>query len=331
MTRTSALPWHVDQWQRVADARAAGRLPHAILLSGAPGVGKSLFARRLAQSLICPTPDAAGDACRQCSACHQASAGSHPDLHWLSPEEEGKAIKIDAIRDLTHKSVLAAERGGHRVITIDPADAMNRSAANALLKTLEEPSSRTVLILVSSNPQRLPATIRSRCQVIGFPIPAPTQAREWLDENTTDADLDALLALSGGAPLRAQQADGQGWQVSDTRLMAELLGLKQRQGNPLQVVEEWQSRPLYLIFDGLKRCVADLVRLAHDPVTSRVYHAAARSDLQSLGEGIDLRRLYEFNDGLLQLEREAANNLNPQMMLEQLVNHWLHLTRPGGR
>lgn len=325
------LPWHAAQWQRLGEARASGRLPHAVLLSGPAGVGKSQFARRLGQALVCPTPDDAGDACGVCKACHQAVAGSHPDLHRVAPEEPGKPIKIDAIRALTAKSVLSAEQGGHRVITIDPADAMNRAAANALLKTLEEPGSRTVLVLVSSHGDRLPATIRSRCQAVSFPIPPAAQARDWLAAQGCSAELDALLALSGGAPLRAVQADEQAWLGTDASLIAELGTLKHRESNPLKVVEEWQNRPLHLVFEGLKRCVADLVRLAGNPGIVAVYHPGARSDLQSLGQGIDLRKLFLFNDELLQLERDSINNLNPQMMLEHLANRWLQLTRPGGR
>lgn len=331
MSAVERYSWHESQWQRLSRARAAGRLPHAVLLSGPQGIGKSDFARRLSHALVCPTPDDKGDACGHCAACRLSAAGSHPDQQWVSPEEPGKMIKIDAIRELSAKSVLSAQQGGFRVIVIDPADAMNRASANGLLKTLEEPSSRTVLVLVSSQIHRLPATIRSRCQVVAFPMPDMQQARAWLGQKIADRDLDAVLAISAGAPLRALEAREQEWVQADQRLIDELAILKHRKGNPLHVVQEWRNRPLTLVFDSFKRCMVDLIKSANGLAGQAVYHPSALDDLQSLVEGIDLQQLYGFNDELLQLDRDSTNNLNPQMMLEYLASRWLQITRPGGR
>ena len=235
---TEVYPWQIGHWQRIVSSRAAGRLPHAILLCGPAGLGKAHFARRLAEALVCTQPHGDGDACGSCGSCRLSRAGSHPDLHWVAPEEPGKMIKIDAVRELTAKSVLSAQAGGYRVFVLDPAEAMNRSAANALLKTLEEPASRSVLILVSSHPDRLPATIRSRCQALKFMIPSAEQVRGWLGSRLEDGDLERLLAVSGGAPLRALQAREEGWIEEGQRLIGELHALKTRRSNPLQIVEE---------------------------------------------------------------------------------------------
>jgi len=324
-------PWHTQQWQRLSRARAAGRLPHAMLLAGPDGLGKADFARRLSDSLVCPQVDEAGDACGSCASCRQTQAGTHPDQRSVVPEEPGKMIKIDAIRDLTSKSVLSAQEGAYRVFLIHPAEAMNRAAANALLKTLEEPSSRTVLILVSSHPTRLAATIRSRCQVLKFGIPQVKDVRAWLVEQGAGVELDELLAISGGAPLRALQAREQGWLDESRRLSQELLTLKQRKTNPLAIVEEWEKRPLPLLSDSLKRCLSDLVKLANGLRDTVIYHPGIRDDLQCLGEGIDLQRLYGFNDELLRLDRDSSHNLNVQMQLETIANRWLQITRPGGQ
>ncbi len=324
-------PWHREQWRRVARARASGRLPHALLLAGPPDLGKSAFSRRLAYALVCAEPDAAGEACGRCAACRQALAGSHPDLRILTPQEAGKQIRIDAVRSLTDASVLAAREGAYRVFLIEPADAMNRAAANALLKTLEEPSARAILILVSSHPDRLPATIRSRCQVLAFHIPAASEARDWLATKTQSTeDLDELLAISGGVPLRALLAREQDWLEQGRLLARELLQLKKRKVNPITIVEEWEKRPLPLLSDSLKRCLNDLVKLASGLRDVAIYHPGMRADLQCLGEEIDLRGLHRFNDELLQMERDAPRNLNAQMQLEHMVNRWLQLTRPGG-
>ena len=331
MSGAERYPWHAEQWQRVGRARVSGRVPHAMLLAGPAGLGKSAFARRLGNSLVCSQIDDGGDACGRCAACRAALAGSHPDQRAVVPEAEGKLIKIDAIRELTAKSALSAQEGGYRVYIIDPADAMNRAAANALLKTLEEPASRALLILVSSQPDRLAPTIRSRCQLLKFSIPPADQVRSWLAEQAIEADLDELLAISGGVPLRALRASGQGWLEESRRLSQDLLTLKRRKANPLSIVEEWEKRPLPLLSGSLKRCLSDLVKLASGLRDAEIYHPGLRVDLQCLGEGIDLRMLYNFNDELLRLDRDSSRNLNVQMQLEFIVNRWLQITRPGGR
>ena len=331
MNGDTTFPWHEEPWQRVSYAKKSGRLPHALLLAGPSGLGKSAFARRLAYSLVCIEPRGAGDACGRCSACRQAVAGSHPDLQIVMPEEVGKRIRIDAIRGLTEKSVLSAQNAGHRVFVIEPADAMNRSAANALLKTLEEPSSRTLLILVTSHPDRLAATIRSRCQMLNFRIPQRTAVRSWLmGQIGAGEDLDELLAISGGAPLRALLAREQDWLGQSKYLLEELLQLKNRKVNPVTIVEEWEKRPLPLLSDSLKRCLSDLVKLASGLRDAVIYHPGVRVDLQCLSEGIDLQSLHGYNDELLRMERDSSNNLNLQMQLEYMVNRWLQITRPGG-
>ena len=331
MTAESRYPWHEAAWRHLAVARQQQRVPHGILLGGMEGLGKSAFARRLGMSLVCPNPDTNGDACGCCDACRQVRAGSHPDLMLIVPEEAGKPIKIDAIRKLTARSALTAQPGGHRVIIIDPADAMNRSAANALLKTLEEPGSRTILVLVSARPDLLPATIRSRCQVIAIAAPDTAVARDWLAGQAANGDIDELLAISGGAPLRAIKAAAEDWLATDARLVADLEALKARRSNPLVVVEDWQKRPLPLVLDGMKRCLADMIRASIGVAGARVFHPALRARLQSLGQEIDLQGLYALHDEVLDLQRQSINNLNPQMMLEKLANAWLQLTRKGAR
>lgn len=334
MSGSAALPWHEAHWARLVAARRVERLPHAILLRGPSGLGKEAFAHRLAAGLVCTAPQPDGDACGECAACRQRQAGSHPDLHRLEPEAPGRPIKIDAVRGLTAKSVLAAQPAGFRVFVINPADAMNRPAANALLKTLEEPTPRTILVLVSAHPDRLPGTIRSRCQALTFRAPGPDSARAWLQDQLPEEPsdrLDALLGMAGGAPLRALVAREEDWDAEGRRLVEELAILKQRQINPLQLVEKWEERPLTSITAGLKRLFSDLVRSAAGLSETPIYHAALRTELQSLTEGIDWRDLYRFVDLLSDAERAASHNANAQMTLENLVNCWLELTRPGGR
>ncbi|MCB1774273.1 MAG: DNA polymerase III subunit delta' [Gammaproteobacteria bacterium] len=331
MIEPAVLPWHTQQWQSLQGARDAGRLPHALLLAGRAGLGKGRFARRLAASLVCTGRTAEGDACGQCQSCHLAKSGSHPDLIRVEPEAEGKMIRIDAIRQLSGKSVLAAQEGGYRVIVIEPAEAMNRAAANALLKTLEEPASRTVLILVSSQADRLMATIRSRCQSVRFGVPPRAQVMQWISGMTQDADTEALYAISGGAPFTVLRAAEEQWLETDHALLDELAQLKQRRSNPLAVVEKWEQRPIRGVLDGLKRCLGDLVRVGQGLPRDELCHPGQHGDLQSLAQGIDLTRVFRYLDDIMNVERGLVSNLNEQMILEGLAAQWLEMTRPGGR
>jgi DNA polymerase-3 subunit delta' len=331
MNGPNVLPWHAGQWQSLVAARNAGRLPHALLLAGRAGLGKGRFARRLAESLLCVhgTPD--GEACGQCQSCHLAQAGSHPDLIRVQPESDGKMIRIDAIRQLSGKSFLAAQAGAYRVVVIEPAEAMNRAAANALLKTLEEPASRTVLILVSSQADRLMPTIRSRCQLVRFGMPPRAQVMQWIDGMTGHDDPESLYAISGGAPFTVLRAAEEQWLDTDQALVDELSQLKQRKSNPLAVVEKWEQRPIKRMLDSLKRCLSDLVKVGQGLPGGVLYHPGLREDLQTLVQGIDLLLVFRFLDHIIDVERGLTSNLNEQMILEGLAAQWLEMTRPGGR
>lgn len=331
MSASDRLAWHEDAWARVVAARAAGRLPHALLLSGPSGVGKSRFAERLARALVCSTPGDGGDGCGRCHACHLAAGGSHPDHVRVAPEAPGKAIRIDAVRRLSAGSVLAADAGSHRVVIIDPADAMNIPAQNALLKTLEEPVSRTLLLLVTSRPGRLLATIRSRCQQVGFRAPQQAQVRDWLRGEGFDGDLDELLAVTSGAPLAVPRAQAEGWVEAGHELAGDLLALRQRKINPLTVVQKWEARPIAVTIGAFKRCLADLARLGLGVDDGRLYHPSSRSLLRSLAEGLNLVDVFLLHDDVVEAERGLQQNLNPQMTLESIATRWLERTRPGGR
>ncbi|RMG36493.1 MAG: DNA polymerase III subunit delta', partial [Gammaproteobacteria bacterium] len=146
----SLLPWQTDRWEELVARRRSGRFPHALLLSGPQGIGKRQFAHRVAAALVCDATDPAAAPCGSCRSCRLVRSGTHPDIRWLTPEAEGKAIRVDAVRSLIDQSSLTTQAQGMRVFIVEPADAMNAAAANALLKTLEEPPASSCLLLVSS-------------------------------------------------------------------------------------------------------------------------------------------------------------------------------------
>ncbi|MDH5485036.1 MAG: DNA polymerase III subunit delta', partial [Gammaproteobacteria bacterium] len=200
-------PWQKRQWLQIHQQFDAGRLPHALLLTGSEGLGKLDFARELAASILCRSTSGQGAACGQCDACHLIAAGTHPDYHFLAPEDVNKVIKVDDIRALCESFSLTSQFSGHRVAVIASADNMNTNAANSLLKTLEEPGENSLLILVSARPHRFPITIRSRCQAISFAVPETGVALQWLGDQSTMAASDASLCLklAHGSPLLAQR------------------------------------------------------------------------------------------------------------------------------
>lgn len=240
----SLRPWHADAWARLQARRERGALPHALLLAGPAGLGKRDFRDAFVKGLLCQQP-VDGEPCGTCRSCQLVAAGTHPDVVALSfgLRKDGvtrSEIVVDQIRDLSQRLAMSSQFGGWQITTIDPADAMNASAANALLKTLEEPTASTLLILVADQPARLPATIRSRCQRIDFLVPAREVSLDWLsDQGVRDAS--AALDAAGGNPGMAQawSADGVLKQRSEVR--HDLKALAAGRGDTMEVIKRWQA------------------------------------------------------------------------------------------
>jgi DNA polymerase III subunit delta' len=197
------LPWHEQARDRVGTALANGRLPHGLLLQGPAGIGKEQFAGALAAALFCVARGERFEACGHCVECQLSRAGTHPDVHWVRPLEDKKTIGVDQIRDVCADLAMTSMRRGYRVAVVAPAEKMTTQAQNALLKTLEEPSPRTVLVLVAARPSALLPTLRSRCQRIEVARPEARLALRWLGDALQREASPRLLAVAGGAPLKA--------------------------------------------------------------------------------------------------------------------------------
>lgn len=259
---SALLPWQASQWDAISGARAAGRLHHALLTAGPPGIGKAAFIAALTAWLLCEAPRGE-EPCGECRGCQQHAAGSHPDCVVLSPDHQNRPvlgpypgqrcqydpprkkpssiISVEQVRELGERLHVSAHYGGYKLAVLLPADALNLAAANALLKLLEEPPDNTLFLLLSQHLARLPATVRSRCQMLRFSTPSPAQARATLSRTGPDADL--ALDLAGGAPLRAQdllaQDIGTVWKTVCTGLGALLGG----NADPLRLTREWLKLP----------------------------------------------------------------------------------------
>ena len=215
------------------------RLPHALLIHGAAGIGKLALAEHLARLLLCESPTSPSEPCGHCGPCRWIETGNHPDLRRLEPEamatpvagEEAPRsdkrarpsieIKVDQVRELADFLNIGSHRGGRRVAIVHPAEAMNVHAANSLLKSLEEPSPSVVFLLVSHRPAQLLPTIRSRCIAVPVPMPPFDVARRWLAEKGV-SEPERWLAFAGGAPRLALDC-ANAEKAGDVERMLELL------------------------------------------------------------------------------------------------------------
>ena len=235
-------PWHAEPWLRLRERRERGSLPHALLLCGPSGMDKRGFSERLQRALLCKAP-VDGEACGQCRACTLFDAGTHPDRIRIGFEERKdgvlrKEIVVHQIRALSERLSKASQFGGWQIACIDPADAMNPAASNALLKTLEEPGASRLLVLVADAPWKLPATIRSRCQRIEFRLPDSDVALAWLKQAGV-RHADAALAAAAGNPGLARRWAEQGQLAERDKVRADLRALAEGRGEAAALAAGW--------------------------------------------------------------------------------------------
>jgi DNA polymerase-3 subunit delta' len=315
--RPQVLPWHDAVWHQLTGDLS--RLPHAILLQGAAGVGKFELARRLAESLLCAAPGEAAAACGQCRGCALLAAGTHPDLLMVQPQDESKFVIVDQVRALGGFLALKPHTAQRKVVILQPADAMNVNAANSLLKALEEPPLGSILLLVSDRPARLPATIRSRCARISVRRPDSAQALVWLAGQGIDAqDAQALLNLATGAPLRAWQLGAEGFHRHVPALAQEVRGLLGAGADPVACAARWKEL-------GAERCLAWLYGYVAGEI--RVRMGCGADGLQVGTKALDLRRLHDFLDVVSEAHRQLASSLDEALLLEDILIRWSRVAR----
>ncbi len=318
------LPWQQGLWERLSATRRQGRLAHGLLFTGAAGIGKHRFALALAQSLFCADSSDQGRPCGECPGCRAFVAGSHPDFHLVAPEADSKSgeIKVDAIRELIGREVLTSSSGGYKVILIDPADRLNRAAANSLLKTLEEPVPDTLMLLLTAASHRLPATVRSRCQRLDFGVAERGAARAWLAQESEHPEPDLLLDLAGGAPLAALELARSGALEERREMLQDWFGIFAGRVDPLPVAERWAGLDGARVLGWLAGWLIDSLRLAQGGAASGLFNPDQRQALQRIGEGLDCKRLFRLLDSVLEARAALTSTLNRQLMLEQILITW---------
>lgn len=320
------LPWLAAARARLQTAWQQQRFPHGLLIHGPSGVGKEALALWIAQAALCDAK-AEGEltACGTCKSCSLLASGTHPDFTQVSPEEDKKQISVDQVRELCASLSMTSYRQGYKVAIIQPAQQLTMAAANSLLKTLEEPGSRTLLILVTTRSAGLLATLRSRCQHLGIRAPAPHDALAWLAKASDKSVSPQLLALARGAPLRAliyAQDDIEGLLKE---LDSELNALFAGRADVTQIAKRWANEQLperllcldYWLEQRLRASVAG----SDDRVTSHV--------LPTAGKQLNISRMFACVDRLrdlrAQLDRVA---LQRELAVEALLIELLTAVRP---
>lgn len=318
-------PWQNQQWQRL---QAQGhKLPHSLLLHGPEGLGKNNFALSLAKSLLCLSDDANGN-CKHCKSCNLLEAGTHPDFILLAPEEAGKLIKVDSVRELTDKINQTGQISSRRVIIISPAEAMNPAAANALLKTLEEPAPGVFIILVSHQLDSIIPTIRSRCQLCRFYPTLDETTVAWLAQQCPEGKnpQQALQQVNGLPILALRLMQGEGVQ-QEQLLIESLMLLKAQHEKLFDVAKQLSELPLALLLPQCAKLVSSMVRYSILGQSECITQPAIRQ----LAANINLSSLFNFYRYLLNQTHRLSSSINQQMLLEQMLVHWCELSCHEGK
>jgi len=319
------LPWQQSQWRVLQQRKANASLPHALLLFGQAGLGKQQFAMQFAASLLCSQPLEIGEACGKCRGCQLIQAGNHPDLISIMPEQEGKAIKVDQIRQLVSFLDKTAQFNGFKVVVIQPADRMNINAANALLKTLEEPSDNTVIILLTHRLMALPATVRSRCQIIPFSVPDEQEALRWLASQKIDAEqLPLLLAFAKGAPLKVLELIEQDELTFRETIFNEWCDFIDGKLSLVELSGKWHSLDLNRLLMHLTSWVMDMIRIKQLEDEAFIVNKDIMDRLSDMAKRWDKKKLFVLYDDLNKMQHglNSQINLNPQLMIEGWLSNF---------
>jgi DNA polymerase-3 subunit delta' len=322
-TQTKALPWPVvgHRWavELLRHTLAAGRAPHALLITGPPSIGKGTLARSLAQALLCTAEQ---KPCGTCRACRRVESGNHPDMRWVEPERE--YLKIDQVRELTRQLALAPVEGHWQIAILDRFETATAGAANALLKTLEEPPPNVVMVLLAQEAEALLPTITSRCQILALRIlPRTTIEKALVERWDVPPDQARLLSHISSGRL--------GWAVTAAttprvleqraQRIDDLVRLLQGQRTDrFMYAEELARQPVGAILEHLElwsswwRDILLLKTSSPVPPTNLDRHA----ELARMASRIDVTVIHSTLVALHNAIRQLALNTNPRLVLEIL-------------
>ncbi len=320
--KIETLDWLEDARRQIQRLLAGGRLPHAFLILSKDGLGAGPLADWIAAAVLCES--ASGRPCGACPSCNLLRAENHPDLHRVDREDDALQVKIDQVRTLIDALSYTSYRGGYKVGILSSAETLNASSANAFLKTLEEPSGNTLLLLIAAPSHRLPATIASRCQRLVLRTPAPDLALSWLERNgLAEQGRADLLQLSHGAPLRALELDCASALNLSQEMVQSVAQLEARRVDLSLVAERWVKSDFPLRLIWLENWITDRIRSLGAAGATGVKTVDAVVLPRSLLKA-KIRGLFGLLDDARELKRLTGTSINLQLALEQtLIKHFV--------
>lgn len=310
MLSAPPFPWHGGVFSRFGDALSQGRLGHAVLLTGPPGVGKSALANAMVSALLCRERTNGAHSvfpCGVCDACVQCAEGHHPDVHPVESDEKTGSIGVTSVRDVCAQLHLTSQMTGYRIGVFADVDRCTVNAANSLLKTLEEPPAGVFMLLLSARPGRLPATILSRCQVWRCALPDAVQASNWLRDQGVE-DPEAALERSGGAPLIA--LSGAAGEL-EARLQETLQALLAGQLSVVQAARRMEP-------DGAEATLAGCVRLLDQVLADGAHTFSSGLQIACFGVHRSARQLFAWRDVAVTEFARDRTGLNELATLERV-------------
>jgi DNA polymerase III subunit delta' len=312
----NSLPWLSIAQQQLRTAAAAGRMPHSLLLLSVPGLGAEALAHWATGLALCESSDPRP--CGVCASCQLLRADSHPDAHVVRLEEDAQQIKVDQVRELIESLSLKSYRGGFKVAVIEGAEALNANGANAFLKTLEEPTANTVLIMIARPNHRLPATIASRCLRINLRAPDRQVALAWLEAHSpAKRNWNAALGVAGGAPLQAMAMEAAGLDALHDDMQKSMAQLATGAVDVTLVCESWSRSNPGLRIIWLENWITQRIQAAvADPNSAQ---SAEPVRLPSALLKPKIRALFELLDAARDIRRFASTGMNLQLALEAML------------
>jgi DNA polymerase-3 subunit delta' len=270
----------------------------------------------MARLVLCERSEQAP--CEACAACRRAAQGWHPDLAVVRPLPGSSQIRIEQVRELAAELVLTAHQGGYRVGIVTPADSMNRFAANALLKTLEEPPPATLLVLVANQPSRLPATILSRCQRLRVPAPSRAESIAWLEAQGGPGSWSQVLDVLGNAPMLAQALDAQAVATVSTEVRRALEEALAGGGDPGATAERWARADAPLRLVCVEKWLTERIRRELG-VGGKMTEVRAGAHSGPPRQRVDLPSLFRLLDAVRELKSSFEAPINRGLAFESLL------------
>ena len=325
-------PWNQETWQNLT--LEPERSNHALLFTGDAGLGKRDIAFALAHFVLCDTHG---------QSEQLFNAGSHPDLHVIMPESEvkegllgdfaaryleqhsgkpKKTISIEQVRRLSGAMDTHPHIGSHRVILIFYAETMNRNAANALLKSLEEPPANTLFLIVTDELSKLAKTIRSRCSLVNFRQPDFNSAKTWLELNGAmpKSDIDTYLSMSNNQPLEAVRLFEEDYLGAIKTVFTDVNSLWMRRAEVTKVAKNWHELGASKSLDIMQKLATDLLRNSLSSEPQSVFFPVQQSWVSSVSEKFSNDKIIELLDGLNEAKRMLSTTVDALLVLETIAN-----------